>query len=701
MTQRFPGPLFHPAACLGLALALLVILSGSGIATPRPLAPPPPPPPATLPVHSPRYFFTVDLDPRYQLVGKGELTEEASAQSNCYCFTYDADGRLLRIEYRRAGVPMPDPFYQAARIDFEYQPGVERRWYRDAKGQPVRNIDGIYGEELSLNGQGFPTDVTNLDANGARMGDSSGILHYVRTLDDKGRLITGRRIGIFGTAVKDDSGYFETRTVYDDQGRRSEYGNYDASGLLLNDDDGVALVRTTYTIDPDFIQSVESYFDAAGSTTEEKSSGVHQRQRKIDNRGFLLSESYFDTFGAPTLDTTTGIHERRYTYDDRGNQLTEEYFGTDDKPKNINSGYAKIVYKYDDRNRIGQWAFFGDDGSPQIVAALGAAVIRQEYNPDGEIARKQYFDGRGNPVDNLIYGAPAIRIRTEGDTTVVTLCDAHDKPKENANGGFVAFSYKTAVDSPLTRKNLYFDRHGRPLSAFRVYVINPHLHALRTTPSMQISARVGIAAAGLGSFLAAFLALRKSSHTRRRKVYVPSPLERFLGWFSIFAILEGTLRFVMTVYWWWVGYQNGRMGYGVYVLETLFILFFLYRLTRLRMTMRVLNITREEIDDLVRDFLNKSNLTPPWDESCKTFVTDSIWVRIKYALTKYHAYLAFRHVERRDLVRGLAQYIRANVGRLVGPPATRAISFYYPCVAVAYFLLGCTAFYTLYQLLKR
>ena len=105
-----------------------------------------------------------------------------------------------------------------------------------------------------------------------------------------------------------------------------ERGNYDASGNLLNNNDGVALVRTTYTIYPDATQIIESYFDASGLAVEEKSSGVHQRQRTLDPRGFLIDESYFDATGAPTDAHGDGVHERRYTYDDRGNELSEEFF---------------------------------------------------------------------------------------------------------------------------------------------------------------------------------------------------------------------------------------------------------------------------------------------------------------------------------------------------------------------------------------
>ena len=70
---------------------------------------------------------------------------------------------------------------------------------------------------------------------------------------------------------------------------------------------------------------------------------------------------------------------------------------------------------------------------------------------------------------------------------------------KNPISGYYAFSYKTATDHPLSPTNLYFDRHGRLMSLLRIKFINPHLHALKTEPIMQWSARLGAAAAGLGA----------------------------------------------------------------------------------------------------------------------------------------------------------------------------------------------------------
>ena len=680
---------------LFLAAGLWIgLVAGPGIAA-KPKPAPPPKPPAPF---GPQYFFNIDLDPRYQIVGEGPLPADQAATADCYCFTYRPDGKLQRIEFDRAGVPMNDPLIRTARVDFEYSPGLERRWYRDGEGHAENNINGVAGEELKLNADGYPVSVTNLNDAGGTTRDNDGIVRIERTLDSQSRLVQGRRTGLLGVYITDRGGFFETRTVYDGQGRTVEYDNYDASGKPLNDDDGIASIRTAYAIAPEGSTVTESYFDASGAPAAEKSSGIHQRRMVDDPRGFLLSAAYFDTGGAPVTDGATGIHERRLVYDERGNQTSEEFFGVDGRPANHRLfGFARVIYRYDDKNRVSSKSYVGDDGLPQVVASIGAAEIRQEYDAQGNIVRRQFFDGQGNPSDNAVYNVPALRIRVDGDTTTVSLRDANDHLARNPINGYASFSYKTASDSPLTRHNLFYDLKGRRMSAFSVFVIHPHLHQLRQhhNTGMRRKAHWGIVAAMLGALLAMALAIRKTTFTKRRKIYVPSPFERFLGWFAVFALIEGTICFLITIYWAWVDYQNGDMGWGIYALNGVVILFFAYRLPRMRVTMRVLNIGREDIHRLVRDFYARAQLKVEYNEARDLYRTYPFSVRISYFANKAHAYLKlrYRHREGRDLMRGFAQYVRQQVKTMEAPLRSRAIALYYPCVACAYFILAATAFY--------
>ena len=372
-------------------------------------------------------------------------------------------------------------------------------------------------------------------------------------------------------------------------------------------------------------------------------------------------------------------------------------------------------------------SYFGDDGKPQILLNLGAAVVRQEYDDQGNIVHLQFFDGNGHPSPHVSYGVPAIRIKVDGDTTIVSLRNDNDKPAKDPVEGYYTFSYKTATDRPLSVTNHYYDRHGKQMTVIRVKIIDPHLHLLKSSviadfkkanpgkvppPSLQEqettrevmlwSAYLGAGGAMVGSLLACMMALRKSAHTKRRRVYVPTPIERFLGWFAIFAIMEGTLRFFMTVYWCWIVYENGVMGTSFHVVETIFVCFFLYRLYRTNVTMRVLNIGRDDIHKLVRDSFGRTNLKPEWVETSRRYVTAPLDVRIRYSAQKFHAYLGFtpRGPEGHALAAAMAQYIRAQVGSIQAPVRSRMIALYYPSVALCYFLLACIAAYTLFQVIK-
>jgi hypothetical protein len=183
---------------------------------------------------------------------------------------------------------------------------------------------------------------------------------------------------------------------------------------------------------------------------------------------------------------------------------------------------------------------------------------------------------------------------------------------------------------------------------------------------------------------------------------VPTPVDRFFGWFAVFAIGEGMIRFFITVWWSFLHNHNGRMGPTVYVVECVFIMFFLYRLLRMRVTMRVLNVTLADIHGIIREYFSKAGREPKWLEERKLFTSADLDVRLRYFTKKAHAYLAFhpRDDAGRKQAHELARYIRAQAGTLEGPPITRMLAFYYPCVALCYFLLAGTAFYTLWQMMK-
>jgi hypothetical protein len=116
----------------------------------------------------------------------------------------------------------------------------------------------------------------------------------------------------------------------------------------------------------------------------------------------------------------------------------------------------------------------------------------------------------------------------------------------------------------------------------------------------------------------------------------------------------------------------------------------------------VLNIEREDVHKLVRDFFAKAGLKAEWVEAHHRYLTPPLDVSVKYFRRKFHAYLGFTHrgAKGRELQREIAAYIRAQTNGILGPVRSRLIAFYYPMAALAYFLLAGVAFYTLFQMVK-
>ncbi len=105
---------------------------------------------------------------------------------------------------------------------------------------------------------------------------------------------------------------------------------------------------------------------------------------------------------------------------------------------------------------------------------------------------------------------------------------------------------------------------------------------------------------------------------------------------------------------------------------------------------------------LARDFFAKAGLKAEWVEAHHRYLSPPLDVGVKYFKQKFHAYLAFAHrgQKGKELQREFAAYIRAQTGGILGPVRTKWIALYYPCVAIAYFVLAGVAFYTLFQLVK-
>jgi hypothetical protein len=273
------------------------------------------------------------LDSRYAIQGTSRESAAAYRDGGCYHFVYQ-DGRIVRVDHRRAGALAPDPTSGVATIRIEQVDGAEKRVFLDVGGRPTPNHDGAYAIALRHDDKRNPVEWRNLGADG-------------RPKEAR------------------ESGLAMFRWQYDPQGQPVEERHFGANEQLKADRRlGVAIVRWRYDRDGNTVE--ESYFGADGRPTLDRLRGVATVRWQYGSNGKTVEESYLGSDGQLREDKNRGVAIVRWQYDSNRNTVEERYLGTDQRLKS-------------DRR-------------------LGVAIIRWEYDPYGRETGTLMFDPNETPV---------------------------------------------------------------------------------------------------------------------------------------------------------------------------------------------------------------------------------------------------------------------------------------------------------------
>ncbi len=727
-----------------LALTLCLVACAVADAKKTPPTPTPTPHPGTVPAlplvaHPPAYYFTASYDPRYQIIGVGQMTETQAKTANHYRFTFNADGSMARVEYfRTAKIPAIDSYFTAARIEIarSIDPAThsrtETRSFFDTAGKPVEDDAA---ELLSVNATGGVESITCLNDHGTPANDSNGVCRYARKMDGKGQVIDLTRYSVDSqgqfTQTMDSDGQYETKDAYDDEGRIVERANFDAVGNLHNNHDGIAITRTVYNLFPDYTLYQESYFGSDHVAVTDKQ-GIHMKRLQHDKRDFIVKETYFDTRGAPCEDTEDRnsqeaplasfdylhifkdlpdtkdhIHGKRRTYDDNGNLIDIVYLGLDDDPKDAkpkelkSTGYAEIKRTYDDQNRVISEEYLGDDGSPVLSRLLDVAFVQQEYDASGNIVACQYFDAQHAPINHQLYGVPAIRIVRKDGLIFILLRNAQDQPAANEpDGGYYSLSYNPRISNVAVGSNnhsTFYDKDGVRMTRLQLYIkrflysFKQHtLHDDQAFIHVQLTAELGAAAVALGALLAFWMSVRKASAAATGHPFVPRPIPRLLALIAFYLMGEGLIRFIYAVYFYSLQKYNITVNLdNIHILEVVFLIYFALRVWRNVNSIRVYNVSRDDLTLLIKDFFASENLSVTASDKPYAFASSCLELRLRYFPTKKHATARLKTTapEGRELRMRLVAHLRKGVKKLVGPSHSIFLLMYYPLQAICYFVV--------------
>lgn len=163
--------------------------------------------------------------------------------------------------------------------------------------------------------------------------------------------------------LRKDTGCAEERYDYDEAGRRASvwYYGLEEEEHIVHKTEGYAGVR--YFYDERGNLRGTFYYGADEEEAPRKGYGVSRNYRHYDNYNHLIRDSY-------------------YLWDkESGNRLTSR--------KDV--GYAAIKYTYD-RELLVMTSYLDANERPIICKGYSYAIVRSEYDRNGQLERKCYFD---------------------------------------------------------------------------------------------------------------------------------------------------------------------------------------------------------------------------------------------------------------------------------------------------------------------
>lgn len=179
------------------------------------------------------------------------------------------------------------------------------------------------------------------------------------------------------------------------------------------------------------------------------------------NRFALLKEmSFYDAAGKPMINSSYDCHKVLYEYNEKGNQTSIAYYGTGNEPLTSRYGVFKYKYQYNDDDNLTVSETIGLN-EEAVNNSYGVSRTVNEYN-DAGLTNKQTRYNNKNVVAKASSSGDGIAIikyeyDDNGNETKISYFDENNNPMNN-NSGYHMISYKYSSQNMLADEE-YFDRN--------------------------------------------------------------------------------------------------------------------------------------------------------------------------------------------------------------------------------------------------
>ena len=306
-----------------------------------------------------------------------------------YEFSYDAEGRVVRIAYKigdslieRNGVW--DTFiWFAPEIRIAYLNDQIIHSYYDRHGERIHVHGNVYSAVFSVDGDDERIGLEFFDAAGNASESEWGIARYEWRRDDDGHVFE-RRYNLENTlvAMRPDLEFHEIKLEYDSDGRLSFLRNYGLEGTPTNNATGAGIDRITYDTAGNFIRW--QVYDHQGHAVEGNGPNVHLGEHLYDQFGNKIGLRGFDRHGNQ-ISFSNGTFLFRSVFDSHGNRIEQTRFDE------LGSQISRLKWTYSPNGTLLEnVSSLTSDGnltsSPQLG---GAAMLRFIQGEDGSITTQR------------------------------------------------------------------------------------------------------------------------------------------------------------------------------------------------------------------------------------------------------------------------------------------------------------------------
>jgi YD repeat-containing protein len=292
--------------------------------------------------------------------GTYPITAEEADKINNYKFTYDDEGRLVRVEFVRGDELLGYSSTGAAKTVIEYTDNQEIRHFFDENNEPTINR-GVFKYVFDLNDDGMRTGLKFYDKEGNPVENNNSIAYY-KWEKTKDGLIRENRFNLNDeeTVMNEFCPFYELRFTYDENGYVKRMANFQAD--------------TMYNC------TVENCGDV----------GVSYFLFDINEKGDLLEFSVHNTVGQYS-NLYWGWARFESKYDENGNTVEVAYFDQDNE---YLAGKAIPVrqYKYDEHGSVTEVNFMDKERNLMDHPSAGYAVIKYEYKENGHPSDTLRYD---------------------------------------------------------------------------------------------------------------------------------------------------------------------------------------------------------------------------------------------------------------------------------------------------------------------